>query len=215
MGTPRLLPSTAARGYSSPMEVAWLARARWRRRGAWLWPTFVGAVIFDAAIVHMLPIVGDRQSLFGGLVAGMIASLLAVLLGSRPLGAVLRRGRPDLPAMIARDYGGTMAVLAVSALILTGGLLHRSTIDHQKSMLRDAIVRAEAYIGAHAPADFAVNALHTDTFTIQPGVYRTCVPSRDVGGRYYCVIVKTALPLDQSVVFSGYEPNAAFAEGVD
>jgi hypothetical protein len=197
------------------MEGAWLARARWRRRGAWLWPTFAAAVILDAGIVHMLPIVGHEQSIFGGLVAGMICSLLAVLLGSRPLGALLRRRRPDLPAMIARDYGGTVAVLAVSALILTGGLLHRSTIDRQNSMLRDAIVRAEAYIGAHAPADFAVNAAHTDTFTIQQGVYRTCAPSRDVGTRYYCVIVKTALPLAQSVVFSGSEPNATFADGAD
>jgi hypothetical protein len=197
------------------MEGAWLARARWRRRGAWLWPTFVAAVIFDAGIVHMLPIVGDRQSIFGGLVAGMICSLLAVLLGSRPLGALLRKGRPDLPAMIARDYGGTVAVLAISALILTGGLVHRSTLDRQKNMLRDAIVRAEAYIGAHAPAEFAVNAMHTDTFTIQQGVYRTCAPSRDAGSRYYCVIVNTGLPLAQSVVFAGSEPNATFADGLD
>ncbi len=196
------------------MEGAWLARARWRRRGAWLWPTFAGAVVVDAVSVHMLPLIGDSQSIFGGLLAGMIASLLAVLLASRPLGALLRRRRPDLPAMIARDYAGTFAVLVVSALILTGGLLHRATIVRQQSTLRDAIVRAEAYIGAHAPAAFAVNAMHTDTFTIQPGIYRTCAPSRDVGDRYYCVIVRTALPLAQSVVFTGSEPNAAFAEGV-
>ncbi len=197
------------------MEGAWLARARWRRRGAWLWPTFVAAVVFDALSVHMLPVVGDRQSIFGGLLAGMICSLLALLLASRPLGALLRRRQPDLPAMIARDYAGTFAVLVVSALILTGGLLHRATIEHRQNMLRDAIVRAEAYIGTHAPAPFAVNALHTDTFTIQPGMYRTCAPSRDIGTRYYCVIVRTALPLAQSVVFSGSEPNAAFAQGVD
>ena len=50
---------------------------------------------------------------------------------------------------------------------------------------------------------------------IVPGsIYRTCVPS--VGGsRTYCVVVKTALPLAQSVVFAGYEPNSAFSEGTN
>ena len=31
----------------------------------------------------------------------------------------------------------------------------------------------------------------------------------------YCVIVKPRLPLDRSVVFTGYEPNWLFAEGVN
>jgi hypothetical protein len=198
------------------MEGAWLARARWRRRGAWLWPAFVAAVLFDGAIVRALPIIGDRQSFFGGLLAGLICSVLAVLLCSAPLAVLLRRRRPDLPIVVARDYAGTFAVITVSALILTGGLLHRSTIIRQQKALRDAIVRAEAFIGTHAPAQFRVNATHTDTFTIQSGaVYRTCAPSRDQATRYYCVIVKIGLPLAQSVVYSGSEPNATLSTGAD
>ncbi|MFZ0039957.1 MAG: hypothetical protein WAK93_01505 [Solirubrobacteraceae bacterium] len=198
------------------MDGAWLARARWRRRGAWLWPTFVVAVLFDAAIVCVLPMAGTAQSFFGGLVIGMLFSLVAVVLCSRPLGALLRRARPDLPVMIARDYGGTFAVVFVSAVIVTIGLLHHSTITSQQSALRDAVVRAEAFIGARAPAQFASNATHTDTYTIESGsIYRVCAPSRDEGTRYYCVIVKAKLPLAQSVVYAGSEPNAVLAEGTN
>ena len=91
---------------------------------------------------------------------------------------------------------------------------HEGIVDSQRA-LRDAVVRAVAYIGDHAPQAFRANARQTDTFTIQAGsVYRTCVPSQD-GRRSYCVIVKPRLPLARSVVFAGYEPNWLFAEGVN
>jgi hypothetical protein len=195
------------------MQPAWLGRLRWRRRGAWLWPTFVVTVALDGVIVHELPMLGDRQSVYGGLLAGLILNVLAVLFCSRPGGMLLRRLRPDLPDGVARNYAGTAAVLAVSAAILGIGLLHRSTILDRQRMLDDVVARAEAYIGDRAPAAFRVNAAHTNTFTIQAGsVYRTCVPSSN-GRRTYCVIVKPKLPLAQSVVFAGYEPNWLFAEG--
>lgn len=196
------------------MDTAWVHRARWRLRGAWLWPAFVATVVLDGAIAVTRPFAGDRQSFYGGLLAGMICNLLAVLLLSRPLGILLRRRRRDMPFSVARNYGGTTAVLAVSALMLAIGLANHGSIVGRQSTLRDAIVRAEAYIGDHAPDTFRVNATRTDTFTIQAGVlYRTCAPSRDLQ-RYWCVIVNDRLPLARSVVPAGGEPNAVFAEGV-
>jgi hypothetical protein len=197
------------------MEGARLARLRWRQRGAWLWPTFVVTTVLDAAVVHALPILGDRQSFFGGLLAGLILNELAVLFCSRPLGGLLRRRRADLPVGVARNYAGTWAVSGVSAGLLCLGLLHHPSIVREQRTLDDAIVRAEAFIGDHAPATFRANTSHTDTFTIQAGwVYRTCVPSRD-GTRTYCVIVKPKLPLARSVIPAGYEPNSIFAQGAN
>jgi hypothetical protein len=197
------------------MDSAWLARMRWRWRGASLWPTFGVAVLLDGGIAHVRPMAGDAQSFLSGVLLGLIFSLLAVLFCSRPLGALLRRRRADLPVGVARNYAGTFAVLAVSAVFLAIGLAHHSAITAQLRALNDAIARAEAFIGDRAPAEFRANASHTDTFTIQPGtIYRTCVPSPD-GTRTYCVIVKEKLPLAQSVVFGGYEPNSVFAEGVN
>ena len=197
------------------MEAAWIARARWRWRGALLWPTFVVAAIFDGVIATVRPFVGDRQSFAGGLLAGLVLNLLAVLFCSRGLGLLLRRRRGDMPVGVARNYGGTFAVALVSAGLLAVGLArHEGIVDNQHA-LRDAIVRAVAYIGDHAPQTFRVNAQRTDTFTIQAGaIYRTCALSQD-GKRSYCVIIKPRLPLERSVVFAGYEPNWLFAEGVN
>jgi hypothetical protein len=197
------------------MEVAWLHRARWRWRGALLWPVFVLAVFADGVIAVVRPFVGDSQSFGAGVLVGMILNLLAVLLLSRPVGAVVRRWRPDMPAQVARNYGGTLAVVCFTAGLLAIGMVHHAGVVSDQRVLDDAIVRAEAYIGDRAPAEFRVNADHTDTFVIQDGVlYRTCVPSR-YRPRYYCVIVKPRLPFAQSVVPAGSESNAMFSQGVN
>jgi hypothetical protein len=197
------------------MDGAWLARLRWRRRGAWLWPTFVVLTGLDAVIVHALPFLGDSQSLAGGIIAAVFINLLLVVLFSRPLGAVLRRRRPDMPTTVARNYAGTVAVLVVPPLLLLAGLLHRPAIENQQRMLDDAITRAIAYIGDRAPDAFRANVGHTDTFTIQAGtVYRTCVPNR-AGTRTYCVIVNTHMPFARSVTFAGYESNELFSQGAN
>ena len=176
---------------------------------------FALAIIADGVIARVRPFVGDSQSFGAGILAGMILNLLGVLLLSRPAGALVRRVRPDMPAQVARNYGGTLVVLMFSTGLLAIGTIHHADVLSDQRLLDDVIVRAEAYIGDRAPAEFRVNAAHTDTFVIQAGVlYRTCVPSR-YRSRYYCVIVKPRMPLTQSVVPAGSEPNATFAEGVN
>ena len=197
------------------MEAAWIARARWRWRGAWLWPTFVIAALIDGVIATIRPFVGDRQSFAGGVLAGLVINLLAVLFCSRGFGLMLRRRRTDMPVGVARNYGGTAAVVLVSAGLLAAGMARHPGIVANQRALRDAVVRAAAYIGDRAPETFRVDAQRTDTFTIQAGaIYRTCVLSQD-GRRSYCVIVRPHLPSARSVVFDGYEPNWLFAEGVN
>jgi hypothetical protein len=196
------------------MESGWWQRVRWRRRGAWLWPVFIAATLADALLEHARPPTADTQSIVSAALAGLVLNLLAVLLLSRPIGALLRRTRPDLPWVVARNYGGTSAVLAVSAALLTAGLVHHSAVLANQSALRDATVRAEAWIGMQAPAEFRRHVDLPDTFAIEPGsIYRTCVPGHSFS-RTYCVIVKTRLPLTRSVTFAGYTPNAVFAQGV-
>ena len=197
------------------MDEGLLARLRWRRRGAWMWPAFVVLTLLDGIIVHARPMAGDGQSLIGGIVIAMVFNVLAILLLSWPLGAVMRRRRTDMPRVVARDYGGTAAIGLITLIMLGAGLAHHGTLTDEQHTLREAIARAVAFIGDQAPEPFRAMAAHTDTFTIQTGqIYRTCVPDRTLT-RTYCVIVRPHLPLSQSVVFGGYEPNAVLAQGVN
>jgi hypothetical protein len=191
-----------------------VARVRWRRRGAWLWPAFIAATIADGLVGHLLPPAGESQTIVSALLIGLVLNLIGVILLSHPVGALVRRTRHDLPKLIARDYGGTMVVLAIAAGVLGVGLLHRGSVLADQRSFRDATVRAQAFIGDRAPAQFRANTGAATTFAIQEGsIYRVCVPSSD-RKQTYCVIVNTRLPFARSVSFSGYEPNSMFAEGI-
>lgn len=197
------------------MDPAWLVRARWRLRGAWMWPMFVALPVVDGIVGHALPVDGTAQSVLGGIVVALVLELIGVVVLARPLGMLLRTRRRDLPPAIARNYGGTAAVLLVTVGFVVLGGLHHWTIVSQRATMRDAVARAAAYIGDHAPAAFRANASHTDTFVIQPGtMYRTCVP--DVARtRTYCVVVDERRPAARSVTPDGYESNATLSRGVD
>ena len=192
-----------------------LVRLRWRRAGAWLWPAFVAFTIVDAVIGHDLPPAGSTETLFAAALLGLFLNLLGVLFLSRPLGWALRRVRPDMPQVVARDYGGTIVVLALTATLVLAGVTHRPAIQASQRAMQDAIARAQAWIGDRAPDEFRRNLQMVSLLAIQAGtIYRACVPNVE-NTKNYCVIVNRSLPFDQSVTFSGYEPNATLASGTD
>jgi hypothetical protein len=190
-----------------------LVRLRWRRAGAWLWPAFITLTLVDAVIGHELPPVGATESLAGAALLALFLNLLGVLLLSRPLGWALRARRPDMPGVVARDYGGTVVVLAVTAAILAAGLIHAPAIKASDRAMQDAITRAQAWIGDRAPAEFRRNLQYVSLLEIQAGaIYRACVPNH-AGTKSYCVIVNRQLPFERSVTFAGSEPNSVLGAG--
>jgi len=190
-----------------------LVRMRWRRAGAWLWPSFVFLIVVDGVVGHELPPAGTTESVAAAALLGLVANLLGVLLLSRPLGALLRRVRGDMPTVVARDYAGTVVVLAVTAAIAGAGLAHRGAIQASERATQDAIARAQAWIGDRAPDQFRRNLRFVSLLTIQPGtIYRACV-SNPAATKSYCVIVNRSLPFDRSVSFSGSEPNSVLGAG--
>ena len=190
-----------------------LVRLRWRLRGAWLWPTFVVLTLADAVIVHALPLSGDSASLVGSWLLSVVVSLLAIIALAPPLGFAVRRLRPDMPRLVARNYAGAVTTLTVSIVLLAAGLAHRDVIKADLAALQDASARAEAYIGAHAPAEFQHNLLHLDTYEVQPPeVYRSCA-ANPTGTRFYCVVVKRYLPFGKSVHYDGSESNSVLSQG--
>ena len=186
---------------------------RWRVTGAWLWPAFVALTVLDGVIGHAIPPAGTTETLFAAMLLGLVINVIAVVLLSRPFGMLFRRVRPDMPGVVARNYGGTAVVLAVTAVLAGVGLAHRPEIQARRRAIDDAIARAQAWIGDRAPDQFRRNLQYVSLLAIEPGtIYRACVPSVD-GTRSYCVIVNRELPFPNSVSFSGYEPNSVLDAG--
>jgi hypothetical protein len=177
-----------------------------------MWPAFIALTVVDAAIAHAIPPAGDSESFADGLMVALFINLLVVAVLARIGGVALRRVRRDLPSIVAKDYAGTTILLAVGLALIVAGLAHRTTVAADRARLADAVARAQAWIGDRAPAEFRRNVARTDTVTIEPGIYRTCVRG-DIDARSYCVVVKTELPFARSVVFDGYESNAIFDQG--
>src|SRR5436305_1134956 len=119
------------------MDGAWLGRARWRLSGAWLWPAFILATVLDALVGHALPPTGESQTGFSAALVGGVLNLVGVILLARPLGALLRKRRKDLPAVVARNYAGTLVVAAATAGLATAGLVHHSVIRSHERAMRD------------------------------------------------------------------------------
>lgn len=194
------------------MNGGWLERMRWRRRGAWLWPAFIALTLIDALIGHALPPAGEAQSLVSAALVACFLNLIAIILLSSALGALLRHRRSDLPRVVARDYGGTAAILGVAGVLLVLGIVHQPSIHSHDQAMQNATRQAQAWIGRRAPAVFRMNLRSVNTYAIQPGsIYRACVPSAD-RQRTYCVVVNTKRG---SISFAGYEPNSVLAAGTN
>ena len=145
------------------MDAAPLTRMRWRLRGAWLWPSFVVLTLADATVIHSLPLSGDSESWISGLLLGAVLSLIAIVLLGNLLGRMVRRMRPDMPRVVARNYAGALITLAVTLALLAGGLVHQHVVASDTFALEDATAQAEAYIGAHAPPAFQHDLRHLNT----------------------------------------------------
>lgn len=192
------------------MERVWASRLRWRLRGAWLAPLLVVAVLGDALLIHYRPLAGDgRTHWFGALLLASFLNLVAIAALAPLLALALRRVRPDLPVVVARDRTGVALVLLVSAGLLAGGLLHHGTVVRNADALADAHARAVAWIGTYAPAAFRRHVELADTVAVVPGsLYRTCAPD-PADGRTWCVVVRTHGGISRD----GGTPNAVFQAG--
>lgn len=198
------------------MDAAPLVRLRWRLSGAWLWPSFGVLTIADAIIVHDLPLSGDSGlSLVGAWLLAAVLSLLGIAFLAGPVGRLVRRLRPDMPRTVARNYGGALVTLAISCVLLAGGLLHRPAVMADRAALQEAVARAVNYIGDHAPTAFQQNMARLVTIPVEtPVLYRSCVPN-PVGTRQYCVVVNLKKPFGHGVFYSGAESNLTLSLGTN
>jgi hypothetical protein len=192
------------------MERVWLSRLRWRMRGAWLWPAFVGLTVLEGAWLHARPISGEETPLAPALLLAGFLNLGAVAVIGPLLARVLRRRRRDLPRVVAFDYAGTALVGALALGLLVAGLVHHGAVVREHRAASYAGMLAEGYAMRRSPRDFPPSSARARPYRLEAGrLYRTCVYGpRDA--RPLCVVVHfdTSQP---TLVPDGHEPNATYA----
>jgi hypothetical protein len=165
-------------------------RLRWRLRGAWQWPTFLALTVVDAVVLALLPFYDDGPGgLFPALLLAGFANLMIVAVVAPLAGRFVRRVRRDLPRVVARDYAGTLLLVALAVLILGGGLLHRPAVAQAQADRAAVLLAAHDYVLREQPA-LRDEIGFTETTQLEPKLYRACVPKHRVG-RYLCLIVST------------------------
>jgi hypothetical protein len=156
-------------------SVRW-RRLRWRLRGAWQWPAFIVLTLVDIVLVARLPFQGEGADAMGAFLVAGFFNLIAVAVLAPVFGWLLRKRRRDLPFMIARDYAGAVLLVAITAGILTGGLIHRSALIEERADEAAVLLAVHAYVMHEAPrfADGPVDSIRLET-----DHYRACVTGSD------------------------------------
>jgi hypothetical protein len=186
----------------------WRARLRWRLRGAWQWPTFATLLVVDAVVLARLPFSGGRGSVLGSALAAGFLNLIVVA-AVAPLGGALLRRRVALPRDIAADRAGTAGLLALTALLVAGGLAHRPALRANDAHRAAAIAAARRFAEHQAPAAYRPLGV-SNTWEQGGDLFRTCFPGPD-RRRDFCVFVRTDEPTPIVRRDPDQRPNATIA----
>jgi hypothetical protein len=171
-------------------ERLWLARLRWRMRGAWLWPAFFALTAADGALIALLPpYEGTPPGAIGGLLLAGFANLVVVAVLAPGAGHLLRARRPDLPRVVANDYAGAGLLLALCAGLLAAGLAHRPAVAAERGDEAAVVGAVQGFVAVHA-VEWRPGLDRLDAVQLAPEVYRACVPGDDPR-RALCLIVDT------------------------
>ena len=188
---PRGVSTGRAQGYLVRVErqeqSVWLTRMRWRLRGAWLWPAFVGLTLAEGVALQLLPVAGDGP---GGVLPGVLlagfANLILIAAVAPLAGHRLRRRRARV---VLRHDAGTALLLLFAAAVLAGGLIHRPAVVAAEEDLRAQAFAVHNFVLTQEPK-YAPGIALADPMRVQDDLYRTCVPGPDPK-RWLCLYVDT------------------------
>jgi hypothetical protein len=186
-----------------------ITRLRWRLRGAWQWPTFAGAVVVEALLLHLAPISGDGTNLAAAILLAGFFNLLILAAAGPVAGIAVRRRRPDLPRPVARDYAATALMVLAAGGIAALGVAHHPAIVASRSAFRAQSDAVRRYIRINAGAEYRRRIDAADTWRLDAGLYRTCVPGDDPARRL-CLIVNTAISPPGITVDPNRAPNSTY-----
>jgi hypothetical protein len=192
-------------------HLAWLRRARWRLRGAWLAPAFVLFTLADTLILRRIPFTGDAPpGLMAAFLLAAFLNLLLVAVAAPLLGLWLRRRDRTLPPFAARDRAGVAVLAVAGALLVAGGLLHRGSVQDERAKLEAQAAAAAGWFRRQAPEAWRSGRDGMTTWKPGPDFYRTCIPAPRTG-RALCVFVSTDQSPPGVTRDASQEPNEQLA----
>lgn len=177
-------------------ERLWLARMRWRLRGASAGPLFGVLCVAEAVLLSRLPFTGERGlDLLGSLLlaAALNLALVAVVAPVAVTARRLRRGsrsRHLVPTHVARDRAASALMVGVGALLLVGGLVHHASVVAARDDRARGLLAARMWVHDQAPQYLAVLGTE-DVHKQGDHFYRTCLP-RPQRDRSMCLWVDTS-----------------------
>jgi hypothetical protein len=185
-------------------EHFWASRLRWRLRGAWMWPVFVGATLLDGFVLHELPplrfgfsevgltlVAGILIATFGNLIlVGVVAPWLARRLLKRQREAPGPPVSPQALREVTTDRVGTALLVVGIFGVLASGLASIPLINGETDDRNRAARALVNYVEAHAPAEIRRNQDQgaVETARLGDGYFRSCIPFAD-RKRSYCVFI--------------------------
>jgi hypothetical protein len=147
--------------------------------GAAQWPVLALLGIGDLAVLTQLPPSGTHVGLGDAFVIAGFLNLLVVAVAGPVAGLLLRRRRPDLPAIIARDRAGATLLAVLFATLLTAGQTYQAESD-----------AVRGYVASQGAPRYRRAIDRATTLDLGAGLYRTCV-APDGPGADLCLLVDT------------------------
>ena len=176
-------------------ERFWVARARWRLRGAMLWPAFVVLTLVDGFVLYRLspvgfdfkdPIAPVLMATFGNL---FLVAVVAPLL-TRRLVARRPAGLPQVEREVLGDRVGT-ALLAVGLVgVVAAGLGNRQVVVSETDATERNAAAVSEYVAHSRSPELLRNKETANTYKVSEGYFRTCI-ARDDRRRHFCLFVDT------------------------